>query len=515
MMFQNQHEIVQKKLLQIANKQTNKTNESRDLFSFDRNNNIFLGSLLKANQNNKTLVPLLLSNQDQDQNETPITLFVSRSSYQNEDINPVTVEKVTGSSVQQGVKKLLNQMSGILSSPSEVYEDLLEIKTKEDLKISLGLAFNIQPLFYDLNVDFSDKCQTTYALLIYKQINYSLSVDFNNSQGAYNLLPKNITIDQIEENINNDEDPVFVSTIHYGFTVAVLIQSKKSFSHLKMHINTNIKKIAQLNSSTKVAGECMYDITKYYINGGNEQVKEIIGLKNIDDIKEKLANVNCNGLPIFYQLSHLANNLLFWMNDESGFNYKINRGISSANKIDAIYIIPNSPTVMHINLESIKDLNNNDLIINLEILKESAFIKKLIENENGFPNIYNILIFGGADGRNNYKRISREIVEKYIMPYHKKGGSILFLHDFITKMQIESFYPILQELEFLGENTTIDRFTKVQFIQKFFKEEIALTPHRFDSSFEVSKTHASALYDPHYIVIHSKKIKTIIYIAKT
>lgn len=284
-----------------------------DLSYYGANNNItFPGSLLKINSNGTELSPII------GLKRKPLKLSLGIEGATGIEYEPATVDEITKSSVGQGINKMVSEatQSGA-QLPFVIAVQLTEIKAKEELNAALGLSFNVGS-FFDLSskFNFNTKNENTYAVLTLKQIYYTVDVDYNFEEGAFNLLDDYVTLEQIENACPSNYSPVYVSSVSYGRIAAITIKTSDSFSELseKLNLGGGYWKLdadveANFDESTQI-NNLEYN---WFVYGGsiagNQEVLNGTNIKDmINSLNQPYDPTKSVGMPISYQLSYIADN---------------------------------------------------------------------------------------------------------------------------------------------------------------------------------------------------------------
>lgn len=284
-----------------------------DLAYWGANNNItYPGALLRIDQSGTGLSPLVGLAQK------PVTLSLGLEGATGVDYQRKTAKEVTQSSVGECINSLIK---GFLKDgaqlPYIISMQLTEIKAKEEINAALGLSFNVGSFFnMDGEFDFQNKASKTYAILTLKQIYYTVNVDYKSSLGAYSLLGDNVTLEQVKAACPENFSPVYVSSVSYGRIAAITLKTEESFQSLRVGLNMSggygmFSADTQLELEQKAeSGSFEYNCFVY--GGSVEGTQSVLSCKSIDKMMESLNQPydpsKQVGVPISYQLSHIADN---------------------------------------------------------------------------------------------------------------------------------------------------------------------------------------------------------------
>lgn len=284
-----------------------------DLSYYGANNNItYAGSMLKVNLEGTEIAPIVGIKRK------PITLSIGLEGATGVDYQRIQVDTITQSTVGQAINQLVKGFTGEKAQlPYMVALQLTEIKAKEEINAALGLSFNVGSYFnLSSEFDFSNKGEQTYAILTLKQIYYTVNVDYFTEEGAFSLLDDSVTSAQLQNACGEGYCPTYVSSVSYGRLAAITIKTSKKFSELNAELNVGGK---AWFTETEVEGK-FQDIRddssiqyNWFVYGGSiDGNQEVLNGKNIYDMLQSLNQpydpAKQVGVPISYQLSHLADN---------------------------------------------------------------------------------------------------------------------------------------------------------------------------------------------------------------
>lgn len=284
-----------------------------DLSYYGANNNItFPGALLKINNTGTELAPIV------GLKRKPITLSLGLEGATNVDFQSKEVNNITMSSVGQSINQLVKGFTQDGAQlPCVVAMQLTEIKAKEELNAALGLSFKAGS-FFNLSSEFNfqTKNEQTYAILTLKQIYYTVNVDYIYTDGAFCLLDDSVTLSQMQKACSENYCPVYVSSVSYGRIAAITLKTSDSFKDLSAKLNIK-GGVGQYNANLSAEFEGLNKINNleynWFVYGGAIAGNQ--GVLNGSDIYEMINSLNqpydpskIVGVPISYQLSHIADN---------------------------------------------------------------------------------------------------------------------------------------------------------------------------------------------------------------
>ena len=280
-----------------------------DISTYGMNDNItYVGAFLKVKIDGNQIIPI------NNLKRKPLKLSLKLESSSNYDLKVETVNDICLSNIRIAINNLVKAFSQKkIQIPLKLSTKLIEIRTKEDININLGIAFKCQPIFdISSKFDFDSKSNKTFALLIMKQVYFTINADYGND-GAFSLLSDDVTEFDIKRAISKDEIPVYVSSVCYGCLIVISIQTSQSFNELENELNVDSGFSFNAKSSLKKLNDNARYSCDFYINGGSEKLKKAIKEYNMKKILKHLCNVDDQernlGIPIFYQLSKIDDNI--------------------------------------------------------------------------------------------------------------------------------------------------------------------------------------------------------------
>ncbi|AWZ49842.1 alveolysin [Clostridiaceae bacterium 14S0207] len=236
------------------------------------------------------------------------------------------VKNPTYSSVKSAVNSLLNTWNTKYSKkytiPTRVsYSDSMVYSKSQ---ISTAFGCNLKQLNKELNIDFDAifKGQKKVMLIAYKQIFYTVNVDAPNKPS--DLFADNVMFNDLKlRGVNKDNPPAYVSSVQYGRTIYVKLETTSKSSNVKaafkalinkqdIHGNAEYKDI--LNQSS---------FTATVLGGGAEQHNKVV-TKNFDEIREVIKNnavygPKNPGYPIAYTTTFLKNNAVATIKNKTDY----------------------------------------------------------------------------------------------------------------------------------------------------------------------------------------------------
>lgn len=206
--------------------------------------------------------------------------------------------------------------------------------------------------------------------------NFIVDVDYHNQLGPFNFISDITTLQDIKSAANEDEVPLFISSLKYGTQVMISIQTNKSYSELEdnLHMNgLNIYNIHLFMQNLTNLTDVKLDL---YMNGFRNQSMNQITRSNIGDMLERaLTNNECCGSPIYYSLANLS--------DNSTVSFpKPNVLFQGRNTITILYVILDCRFQNRIDFSFVENHRKKKLSIDIIYIQESDFNSTLLSTRN-------------------------------------------------------------------------------------------------------------------------------------
>lgn len=402
----------------------------------------------------------------------------------------------TGSSSNSTLSSVRDQIKNMIKSmkkcPSKFMAQIYQFNSISELEIKTGISFQAGTICRFLNtLTLEANHYNTCAIIIMTNQNFTVDVDYQNQLGPFNFISDNTTLQDIKSAVNEDEVPLFISSLKYGTQVMISIQTNQSYSELEdnLHMNgLNINNIHLFMQNLTNLRDVNLDL---YINGFRNQSMNQITQSNIGHmIESALTNKECFGSPIYYSLSNLS--------DNSTFSFpKPNVLFQGRNTITILYVILDCKFHKRIDFSFVESFRKKKLSIDIIPIKESNFISSLLSTGNYLSKI-DILMFGGTDGRYDYDAFSQGAVS-LINDWRMRNGFVIFLHDFIVKRQTCLFRPLINDLGYRQEKSS-ENFSEVSFTNNA-PASLYNDPYIIPRTIKITTTHESAVYNDRYVMI--------------
>ncbi|WP_341480420.1 thiol-activated cytolysin family protein [Clostridium cibarium] len=310
----------QNKYVQIKREKKDISNSTSDISIIDSmNDRTYPGVIQLANRNLVENRPDIISCQ-----RKPITLSVDLPGMS--DDGKTVVNSPTYSSVKSSLNSLLEtwntKYAPRYSIPTRMsYTDTM-VYSKSQLSTMFGGNFKV--LENGLNIDFDSiyKGEKKVMIVAYKQIFYTANVD--SPERPSDLFSDNVTYNDLAvRGVNKDNPPAYVSSVSYGRTIYVKLESNSKSSNVKAAFNALIE---NQGISTNAEYQDIIDqssFTAVVLGGGAQEHNKII-TKNFDDIRNVIQNNSVYspqnpGYPISYTTTFLKDNKVACVNNKTQY----------------------------------------------------------------------------------------------------------------------------------------------------------------------------------------------------
>ncbi|MCL2798384.1 MAG: thiol-activated cytolysin family protein, partial [Firmicutes bacterium] len=233
-----------------------------------------------------------------------------------------TEVKSQQSAVREGISELVNNnlIQGA-ELPFMVATQMLEVKSEKELSLALNAkasgGFGSFSASLAASLNFKSDQKLTYAVILVRQIYYTISVDYPVNKGAAGFF-EGVSYDDVASTIKPTDVPVFVSSVSFGRICAITIRSTYSFEELVAKLNVSAGgTFASGELSTEFmqnANDELMDIN-YFLIGGSISGNQ--GVFKTANQAEMMAALNSDydptkniGVPISFTLAHMGNGSL-------------------------------------------------------------------------------------------------------------------------------------------------------------------------------------------------------------
>ncbi|WP_310940124.1 thiol-activated cytolysin family protein [Clostridium sp. SHJSY1] len=308
------------KYIEIKRSKKSISDISSDISVIDSTNNrTYPGAIQLANRNLIENKPDIIACE-----RKPITLSVDLPGMS--DDSRTIVNSPTYSSVNSSLNSILDtwntKYSSRYSIPTRMsYTDTM-VYSKSQLAAKFGGNFKI--LENGLNIDFDSiyKGEKKAMIVAYKQIFYTASID--SPQRPSDLFGDNVTYNDLTvRGVNNDNPPAYVSSVSYGRTIYVKLESTSKSANVKAAFNALIENQGVSTNAEYQDIINQSSFTAVVLGGGAQEHNKIIS-KNFDDIRNVIKNNSVYssqnpGYPISYTTAFLKDNKIACTNNKTEY----------------------------------------------------------------------------------------------------------------------------------------------------------------------------------------------------
>lgn len=156
----------------------------------------------------------------------------------------VNVNEVKKSHITQALNDIINDNNKVM--PARFTFQHEEIKTKEELSLSLGLNAEITPVTAASNLSFSNEDEANHFLVVLNQSFYTMSYDIPSSFNDF--FDPSVTPMDLAKYVGPNNPACYVSDVTYGRVFYLLIESTSSAIKINAAINLSF-------SNAPVSGE--------------------------------------------------------------------------------------------------------------------------------------------------------------------------------------------------------------------------------------------------------------------
>ena len=179
----------------------------------------------------------------------------------------VNLNEVKKSKITQALNDIIGNNNEVM--PARFTFQHEQVKTKEELALSLGLNVEIVPVTVVSNLSFSNKLNMNHYLVVLKQSFYTMSYDIPPSYGDF--FHSSVTPMDLAKYVGPGNPACYVSDVTYGRVFYLLIESTSSITKITAAINVSF-------SNAPVSGEIEVD----NLSSLDELSIKVIALGGID-----------------------------------------------------------------------------------------------------------------------------------------------------------------------------------------------------------------------------------------
>jgi len=236
----------------------------------------------------------------------------------------ISLENLAGSKVRTMAKPSLSsfreELSSILdaevtgATPANLYVEIEQVHSEEQTTLALGASVSWLGSAASISSSFNFSQEDTRSRYVvkYTQAYYTVDVD----QPAYpaDVFDESVTLDEVKARVNNDNPPVYVSSITYGRMVVFTFESDYSAEEMSAALEFAYRGGVDVSGDVSVSYREMISnskITAFILGGsGGDAAQSIDSYEALMDFIHSGGNYSREspGAPIAYKLAYLADN---------------------------------------------------------------------------------------------------------------------------------------------------------------------------------------------------------------
>jgi thiol-activated cytolysin len=211
-------------------------------------------------------------------------------------------------------------LSGILdtqitgSTPANLYSEIEEVHSETQLDMALGIqaSWGLGVASLKTSFDWSKQNVRSRHIVRYTQAYYTVDLDAPQSPSA--LLRSDVTLAEVQEKMDAQRPPVYVSSVTYGRMVVFTSESEYSAEEMGAALEFAYSGGIDVSGDVSVTYKDIISRSKItaFILGGSagEAVKTIDSYEALVDFIKQGGNYSKDspGAPIAYKLSYLKDN---------------------------------------------------------------------------------------------------------------------------------------------------------------------------------------------------------------
>jgi len=211
-------------------------------------------------------------------------------------------------------------LSGILdaeitgSTPANLYSEIEEVHSEKQLNMALGVqaSWGLGIASLKSSFDFNKQDIRSRYVVRYTQAYYTVDLDAPGAPSA--LLAPTLQVADIDDKINNDHPPVYVSSVTYGRLVLFTFESQYSSEEMSAALDFAYSGGVDVSGNVSISYKDMISQSKItaFILGGDagtavQTIDSYDALKNFIKTGGNYSRQS-PGAPIAYKLSYLKDN---------------------------------------------------------------------------------------------------------------------------------------------------------------------------------------------------------------
>ncbi len=241
----------------------------------------------------------------------PATFSVSLENL--EGTKKATLEAPTLSTYRDALSNLLSaQITG--STPANIYSEIEEVHTQEQLNMALGVPASWALGVANLKTSFNWASSSTRSRYVVRYTQAYYTVDLDAPQSPSAVLAPDVTLDEVRGKMNEEHPPAYVSSVTYGRMIVFTFESNYSSTELGAALDFAYSGGVDIKGDVSVTYKDILsssNITAFILGGDASAAVQTI------DSYEALVNFiktggnysrESPGAPIAYKLNYLRDN---------------------------------------------------------------------------------------------------------------------------------------------------------------------------------------------------------------
>jgi cysteine-rich repeat protein len=201
--------------------------------------------------------------------------------------------------------------------PVSLEAEIIEVKSKEELSIALGVDVNTATVDVGADFDFNSTEERSHFLVRAKQILYTADMDIPDKPS--DLIGSNVTAAEIQSTFNDENPPMYVQQLIYGRLIYFTVESAASSQEVKAALEVAVNNAVDVNAtfSLDASQVSSQSTVKGYSIGGNSggDITDLLtgGFDGIKNFIEDSANFETDNFDNFgdiigFKLNYLGDN---------------------------------------------------------------------------------------------------------------------------------------------------------------------------------------------------------------
>jgi len=224
-----------------------------------------------------------------------------------------TIDQPSLSTYRDELTKVLSsEITG--STPANIYSEIEEVHSEQQLNLALGVqaSWGLGLASLKSSFNFGNASVRSRYVVRYTQAYYTVDLDAPQSPSA--LLGRGVTLDEVQEKMDEQHPPAYVSSITYGRMVVFTFESQYSSTELGAALDFAYSGGVDVKGDVSVTYKDIISNSKItaFILGGDAgtAVQTIDSYEALKDFIKAGGNYSRQspGAPIAYKLNYLKDN---------------------------------------------------------------------------------------------------------------------------------------------------------------------------------------------------------------